>query len=274
MKTVVYYARPVPSLEKADIVGLLQSHARRTTTGARGGGPRLDPVESIELGRARRTGVLLCSAGRRSKQLANMHVKYCWAARRAFVGVDAHGTTVTVDARPLAGLAKEAKLVAEGEARVARAIGELLPRALGAVQSVFPGLQISNAATLTGDALKMLPGPREGSNAGRTPDSKPASHFTLHTPSRSAALAATSAIHEALSAAFGWRSAADAAAASVTSGETRALRERALLLRRLARLAADPLAVKNLRVPSGAIEGYVRAAAAGTVVEGGAKSMK
>ena len=270
VKTVSYYARPVPTVERADIAGLLQSHARRTTTGARGVGPRLDPVESVELGRARRTGVLVCSAGKRSRQLANSHLKYCWAARRCYVAVDAHGVTVTVDARPLAGLAKEATLVAEGEARVALAINELIPRAISTLQSgAFPGLQISNAATMAADASKLLPGPREGSNTGRTPDKKPASNFTLFAPSREAARDAAALMHENMSAAFGWRSAADAAAASVASSAVRATRERGLLLRRLARLAADPMAVKNLRVPSGAIEGYVKAASAGVVVMSG-----
>jgi len=263
---VVYYARPVPSLSRDDVAGLVQSLARRTPAGARGSGHRLDPTEAAALGAARRGGVLVCGARARSRQLANAHLRFCWASARAYVAVDALGLTVTVDARPLAGLAKAAAPAAAGAARVARAVGALLPRALAAAQAAAPGLQVVNAATLAADAAAALPGPREGSNDGRTPDAAPGEVFTVVAPSRAAARDAAARVAAALAEEFGWRDAAGARAAREESAAARAARKRALLLRRLGALAADAHAVKNLRVPAGAIEGYVRAVAAGEVV--------
>lgn len=265
---ISYVGRPTPSIEKADVVGLLQTHARRTTLGSRDLGPRLRPTEFAALGRARRTGVLVCGAGARSQSLVDRHLKFCWATARAFFAVDVHGTTVTVDVRPLAGLGRKDPLVAAGAAAVARARTELLPAALTKAQEaercVF---QISNPSTLKADLAKLLPSPREGSNEGRTPDSAPGDFFTLYSPSRTSALAAAAAMHAELTSAFGWRTSEDYVDAKAAGDEVRMRRYRARMLRRLAELAADSDKAKNLRVPSGAIAGYETAVKLGLIDE-------
>jgi hypothetical protein len=176
--------------------------------------------------------------------------------------VNRHGVAVTCDLAPLAGLGRSAALVAAGEAAVAAGLGAAA-RVLAAAQAAHPGLQLVNASTLRAQAAAALPGPSEGSNRHRTPDAAPSRQFTLLAPSRAAAHEAALALARAL----GAPPAGALEARQAELSAARVQRGRARLLRRLARLAEDPAAVKNLRVPAGAIEGFVRARDAGLIPE-------
>ena len=258
-----YFSAPLPTLSHSDVLGLLQSHSRRNTAGSTGyGGPRLTPAEFGALGQARRSGVLQLSAEACTPQLCNSFYVYCWSVGRPYIALGRHGVQACCDLAPLAGLGSSSAVAAAGEARVVAGLAAAAA-ALASAQAARPGLQLVNAATLRAQAAAALPGPTEGSNAHRTPDTAPARQFSLHAPSRQAALEATLALARAL----GAPQPGEVAARRATLDAARVQRRRATLVRRLDRLANDAVAVKNLRVPAGAIEGFVKAREAGLVKE-------
>ena len=216
--------------------------------------------EYAALASARRLGVLFLTADAWSQQLCNAFYVHCWGVGRAYVAVDRHGSLVTCDMAPLAGLGRSEALVKAGEARVAAALGTA-SSALAAAQAAHPGLHLANATTLAAQAAARLPGPTEGSNRHRAPDTAPGQQFTVFTPSRLAAREAALALAQAL----GAPTPATLAARAEGLQAARRERKRSSLVRRLARLSEDPLAVKNLRVPAGAIEGFVRAREQGLI---------
>lgn len=243
----------------------MQTHARRApSTGSRSMGPRLAPGEYAALGSAKRSGVLRLSADARTPQLCNAYFKFCYATQRPYIAVDRHGLTVTVDVAPIGGLAKAPRAVALGESNATVALRELAG-ALAAAQAAHPGVQLVNAGTLAAQAAAQLPGPLEGSNKGRAPDTSPSAAFTAYAPSRDVALALARDMHARVVAAFGLPTPEDTRAARASAAASRAARRRVLLLRRLTKLAADPVAVKNLRVPAGAIAGFLAAQRAGAI---------
>ena len=265
-RCVTYFARATPSTTREDLVHLMQTHAGRVpATGSKGMGHRLTPAENGVLGVAKRSGVLLLSALGGSQQLCNAYFKYCYAIQRPYIAVDRHGLTVSVDVAPVCGLAKSPRAVELGATNTATVLREI-SAVLAATQASHPGLQLTNDATLRAQAAALLPGPLEGSNKGRSPDTAPALAFTLFAPTRDAARAVARDMHARFVAAFGLPTPADVIAARAQSAEARRERGRALLLRRLAKLAAAPVAVKNLRVPAGAIAGFLAAQRVGDVV--------
>ena len=319
-----YFSRPIPTLSREDVLGLVVSRGHRNSRGTRGvGGNPLTPKESAALGVARRNGVLFLSAEARSQQLCNSFFKYCWCVKRPYVAVDRHGVTVVVDLRPLRGLANLTKLnrwktgllrlrgkVAEakegGGATADSALGAApspsssalssqvrsLARRLGVSRLTthqvrkrlatkrlavsvwerrglararrviarakrdFPGLNAVTARTLARQRAALLPGPREGlhSYLFRNTRLRLSRRFTLYTPSRSSARSVSLSLVGALG----------VPSQRVTDGramQLKAVREekrRALLYRRLDALSQDPEAMKNLRVPAGALDGFLR----------------
>ena len=121
-------------------------------------------------------------------------------------------------------------------------------------------------AVLPLDVDAQLPGTLEGSNAGRKPDTVLSSSFTLHVPSHEAARRTAAELQLAIGSALGHSSPAEQAAARAAASLEREQRKRRVAIKRLTQLAADPVAVKQLRVPAGAVEGFQLAHKKGLIV--------
>jgi hypothetical protein len=111
-----------------------------------------------------------------------------------------------------------------------------------------------------------MPGPGEGSSSQKVSDKTVADVFTVYTGSRDQARRLADAMHAAHCAAFGLPLPAEVAAAKAERAEAKRERGRATMVKRLRALVADDVAVKNLRVAAGAVDGFIEEEKRGVVV--------
>jgi len=205
----------------------------------------------------------------------SLYYHHCAMRRWPYIALDRDGQRLLVDATAAAGVGS-----ARDAAAVTRVLGVLqallVRRVASGVADLRQSLQVMNADTLVEQAKRLAIGAREGSNefklpdavapAGSTPSLSPA--FYVCTTGKTHALRLAEAmVHVLQEAGAGavasgapqevGRAAAQARAASRLD-KVRA-RRAAVAFRKLSALAADPLAMLNLRVRAGAMDGFIRA---------------
>jgi hypothetical protein len=262
-----YYSRPVPRLTLATVATryLAPRHADR---GRVAPGTPLTEFERMAVGDARRRG-FLWSRHNCGQAAADAHFTFCCHTRTPYIAAVRDGSSLIVDARPVGGLAK---LKRDGAVDgVLAAFQAALAQERGA--GAGAGLQVVNddsaaaqrEAAGAGAAAPGGGGGGDGPNTGRAPDAALGDSFTLHVAGgRRAGLALAGRLAELARTALGLPSGAERAAATAARVARRTARRQAVLVRALERLVADPLRVKGLRVKAGAVDGFVRAQAAGT----------
>lgn len=243
-----YYARPALTTPLITIQSALRG--KKVSLGS-----PLNPHERPQKSAAKRDGFLLMKNSC-SKPLTTEYFRYCMARRRPYIAVAKDGATVHVDLRSVAG---PARLTDEGHVKkVASAFQEVIDRSKWSVQIV-------NDDTLEEQKKRVTPGAREGSNDGKVRDTVVADNFTVHTTCRDTAVQLATSLNSAFVAAVGLPTAEQLHAEKMDRVAEKQARRRRLLLRRLTRLAADPIASRNLRVKAGVLDGFIRATKEGPV---------
>ena len=247
-----YFARPAPSLTVDNVATLFLAPRNRTRATVPAGMP-LTEFEKVAAGAARREG-FLWSRHNCGQSATNEHFKFCCNTRIPYVAVNRDGSEIVVDLRPVGGLGK---LKRDGD----------IDSVLAAFQGVLAGrngFQIANVDSLKVQQEKAAPGPMQGSNSDRIADSTLSDTFTIYTPGRDAGLALAAELTEAYRKALRLPSAEMRGELRSAINADRVAARHALMVRKLKKLVADPVAVKNLRVKAGAVDGFVAALKAGT----------
>jgi len=217
-----------------------------------------------------------CNLGRRRGHLSlgnsstdavrTLHFHQCELDRRPYVVTDRDGNSVYVDASPVMGKGKRRDFGLVVPVLRAMQTGLTAMKAEKAHQR----LQIANTDSLLEQSKKLAIGPLEGGNTFKISDKLEGAAAAGATPSLSASFYVfTSGKAEAREVAT--RLSAAAATASGTAANTQSWADRRVrravvrkergrqsLDRKLRSLIGDPIAVKNLRVKAGALDGYIR----------------
>lgn len=213
----------------------------------------LNIFEKAELSSAKRLGFLV--PGNSSTDTVRRQFYHeCQLHKRPYVVVERDGTSIFVDASTVAGKGKSRSF--EGVTAV-----------LGRMQALFGalegskdgrGLAVSNTDTLLDQSRRLAIGVLEGSNAFKKADKLGgplAPTFYLFTTGKSQARALAGRI-AATAENPPNPDAIDAARAQRTAAKR--TRRFTMLDRKLGRLVDDPIAVKNLRVRAGVLDGFLR----------------
>jgi hypothetical protein len=274
-----YIASPVPSLTGEEVAKLHQGQSRSNSLRKVVIGPRLMREERDELSAAKRRGALYFGPGC-TRTVCNEYYRFCWHVQRPYIAVNPHGLVVSLDARPVRGLAKTNPKAEEGRRTfLANASAAL---AAGG-RAGFDPVQVTTDATLLAQLNKILPGPTEGSNAEKEApvtaltDATPAlpgvqqgaigetSVVSIFTNGRHHASEVAAELYDVYVRTFGLQTPAETQAAREVRAAARNERARKTLVRKLRAVVSDPTKVKLLGVRGGSIEGFVRADAAGKV---------
>lgn len=246
-----YYSRPVPVLPLAQIQRSLWGNKVAL-------GSPLNQHEVKANTAAHHDGFLLMRNGC-GEPLTTQYLRYCMGRRRPYIAISRDGASVTVDLRPVLG---PARIAADRD----------VDRVLGAFQAVLadpawgPGtLQLVLDDTLKEQIGKVVAGPLEGSNDGRPVDRRLEDSFSLLTTGRAASLRVAAALFSAFIRVTGAPTPEDLKAAKHARYLAKTAAKRRLLIRRLTRLAADPIAARGLRVKAGVLDGFIRASSVGPV---------
>lgn len=248
-----YFSSPLPSLGVSEVRTLLVSPRHRDRKTVPVGTP-LTEFEREAAGAARRQG-FLWSRHDCGQSAANAHFKHCCTTRTPYIAANRDGSELVVDARPVGGMAKVKR---DG------AIDSVLA-AFQRVLAAAPRAQVVNADSAAAQRERAATSGVDGPNAARVPDTQLGDAFTVHTSGgRDAGLSLAHELAEAYRAALGLPSAAELSERRAALAAERARRKKELAVRALTRLVSDPVAVKNLRVKAGAVDGFVAALKAGT----------
>lgn len=258
-----YYPRPLPAADRQDVL----RHALRGVPAGKAVPARseerakpvyslsykLSEVERSARGKAERRGYLeMVHAA--SQGLVNHYFQECVNWRRPYMALHRDGGSVEVDLSTMVGLIKKPEALVKAQAAQAAVLA-----ALKSAVAAEKHAQVVNPATLKTQAEQIVTGPKEGSNALKLRDAEPSLTCTVYVTDRNSARRVVEAVHAAYCAASGHptpaAAAEKAAAARVQKARTHSLR----MVRQLRKLVADPLAVKNLRVEAGAVDGFVTA---------------
>lgn len=253
--------KPIPSLNKDDVYALTTGkNARDRIAKPNRVGHRMSRVEADDNALASRRGYV-AATNFTGASVFNTYYKYCWAVRRPYVAVDRHGTSVYVDATPVTSLSK-----APDAARLAKSLAALSSAITAPQLPTDAQLQVVTRASLQKQYGLAMPGPGEGSSAQKVADTSVADVFTVYTGSRDQARRLADAMHAAHCTAFGLPLPAQVAEAKAERAEAKRERGRAMMVKRLRALVADDVAVKNLRVAAGAVDGFIEQEKRGAVV--------
>lgn len=257
--------RPVPTVAREDV----QSHAWRQKVFLEDGSKKrmtglsatLNESDRDARGEAKRFGYLRMY-NNSGEELVNSYFKYCVNARRPYLALHRTGVAVEVDLTPVMGAFKEESLKAAREADLQKA-----QEVLRGVLKGFGGVQVVNWASLDKQLKELVPGPTEGLNDTKIRDTAETAGpaFTVYTSDRQISIEFARAAYAAVAEAFGLRTRDDISRTVVLRKAVHEDTKKRALVKGLRRLLTDPVALRNLRVPYGGLEGFSKAEEEGRV---------
>lgn len=249
-----YFSAPKPSLTIEDVEKLARTQKAKNTVAGYSNKHRLSEPERTVMGAGRRSGFIQlanhCGVG-----LTNTYFKYCCNSKRPYVAIHRDGRQMEVDLACSLGLGKNRDIA-------------YLDKLTDAIKSIIAsdkrgGIQIVNSETLKTQRDKIVQGATEGSNSMKIADVEPNDAFTLYTLDRDQSVAIANSIYAAHRQLSSLPTLEKLAEESEERKAARAEAHNQRMIRRLEKLAADPRAMKHLRVRAGAMDGFIRAQAAG-----------
>lgn len=249
-----FIGRPVPTVSKEDLVTMAK-------TGHDALGPRLLQYEFNALSDTKQRGYV-AATNATGQSFFNTYYKYCWGSKRPYIAMDKHGSSVYVDATPVLTFAREAKL--DALAAVLQALGATVASA-SLHRPADAQLQVVRAESVRKQSSLTMPGPFEGSNAQKVADTRGGEVFTVYTGSRAQARRVAEAFYLAYCAAFSVPTPTQTAAVREEKAVAKKEAYRRLMLRKLRALVADDVAVRQLRVAAGVVDGFIAKDKAGLV---------
>lgn len=255
-------ALPVPSIDRDDVYALtIGKNSQNKKSDIRGYGHPLSKDDYDILGESKRQGYI-AATNTTSQPLFNKYYTYCWSTRRPYVAINRHGSSVYVDATPVLSLFREKQ--ADALAKVLKALAST------AATSTVAGpadaqLQIVKAESLKRQAALTMPGPFEGSSIQKIADKEPGDVFTVYCGGRDQARRVAEQFHLAYCAVANQPTPVQIKAAKAARQEAKKEAYRRLMIRKLRKLVADDVAVKQLRVAAGAVDGFLAADKQGLV---------
>lgn len=254
---------PVPSIDRDDVYALtIGRNSRNKTSDVRGYGHPLSKDDYDKLGEAKRQGYI-AATNTTSQPLFNKYYTFCWSTRRPYVSINRHGSRVYVDATPVLSLFREKQ--ADALAKVLTSLASTAATSTVVARPADAQLQIVKEESLKRQAALTMPGPFEGSSIQKIADKEPSDVFTVHCGGRDQARRVAEQFHLAYCAVAGQPTPAQVKAVKAVRQEAKKEAYRRLMIRKLRKLVADDVAVKQLRVAAGAVDGFLAADKQGLV---------
>lgn len=258
-----YYPRPVPAVDRDDVQRFLlrgvpavskipardPERAKPSVTLSY----KLNESERILQNQAEKRGYLeiLHSS---TEGLVNHYFKTCVDWRRPYVALHRDGGSLEVDLTPMLGTIRNGDVLATAEKQKAAVLEQLKAVLAGEID-----VQVLNKGTLKEQAIKILPGSKEGSNAAKLKDTTVGDVCTVYVKSRNQAKRVAEAFHRGYLHVAGLPKPEERVVLEAQKAIARREKYTLRMVRNLRKLVADPLAVKNLRVAAGAVDGFVAA---------------